>query len=222
MDRILFVEDDPVIGRGLSVNLELEGYQVTWVQNLGNARATKSGNKFSLIILDLGLPDGNGLDFLKDLRAQEPHLPVLVLTAKTDEDSVVEGLTSGANDYVRKPFGQKEILARIAMMLKAPKRDPQFEFAELKVMKELRKIVYRGQNVELNRREFDILSFFIERAETVVTREALLGILDKDGEISDRTIDSHVSHLRSRLRHAQVDGVQISSVYGVGYRLERK
>lgn len=146
----------------------------------------------------------------------------MVLTAKTDEDSVVEGLTSGANDYVRKPFGQKEILARIAMMLKAPKRDPQFEFAELKVMKELRKIVYRGQNVELNRREFDILSFFIERAETVVTREALLGILDKDGEISDRTIDSHVSHLRSRLRHAQVDGVQISSVYGVGYRLERK
>lgn len=76
MDRILFVEDDPVIGRGLSVNLELEGYQVTWVQNLGNARATKSGNKFSLIILDLGLPDGNGLDFLKDLRAQELKSPI--------------------------------------------------------------------------------------------------------------------------------------------------
>lgn len=221
MNHILFIEDDPVIGRGLLVNLELESYQVTWVTDLESARRSLN-QKFSVIILDLGLPDGDGLSFLKDLRREDTQTPVLVLTAKTDEDSVVEGLTSGANDYVRKPFGQKEIMARIALLHRSPRRDPQFEFANLKVMKDLRKVVYRGNNVDLNRREFDILSFFIEKAESVVTRQALLGVLDKDGEISDRTIDSHVSHLRSRLRHAQVDEIQISSVYGVGYRLERK
>lgn len=221
VNHILFIEDDPVIGRGLKVNLELENYQVTWVETLASARSTPE-QKFSLLILDLGLPDGDGLTFLKDFRKTDQHTPVLVLTARTDEDSVVEGLTSGANDYVRKPFGQKEIMARISLLLRAPRRDPQFEFADLKVMKDLRKVVYKGQNVDLNRREFDILCFFIEKAESVVTRQALLSVLDKDGEISDRTIDSHVSHLRSRLRHAQVDGIHISSVYGVGYRLERK
>jgi two-component system OmpR family response regulator len=118
MTAILLVEDDPVLGRGLSVNLELEGYKVSWMRDLKSALQFKDENKFDLAILDLGLPDGSGLDFLKDLRKQDFQKPVLILTAKTDEDSVVVGLQDGANDYIRKPFGNKELLARIKTALR--------------------------------------------------------------------------------------------------------
>src|SRR5262245_43414662 len=100
---ILLVEDDPVLGRGLNVNLELEGYKVQWVKDLRSALQAKS-DQFDLALLDLGLPDGSGLTFLRELRTLDPRRPVVILTAKTDEESVVEGLQAGANDYVRKPF----------------------------------------------------------------------------------------------------------------------
>jgi two-component system OmpR family response regulator len=134
----------------------------------------------------------------------------------------VEGLQSGANDYVRKPFGNKELLARVKTVLRDPvPGTPQIRYGDLVVLSEKRKIVYGEKEVDLNRREFDILSYFIDHAESVVTRDALLQMLDKDREIYDRTIDSHVSHVRSRLKQAGITSVQISSVYGVGYRLEK-
>jgi DNA-binding response OmpR family regulator len=223
MLNILLVEDDPVLGRGLSVNLELEGYRVLWVKDLKSAIKTNSQEKLDLVILDLGLPDGSGLNFLSEVRNTGSRLPILILTAQTDEDSVVEGLQNGANDYVRKPFGNKELLARIKNTLKEPQsREAQIRFGDVLILFEKRQVVYKETEIELNRREFDILSYFIQHAETVVTREALLQILDKDGEIFDRTIDSHVSHLRTRLRQAGVTSIQISSVYGVGYRMEKR
>jgi DNA-binding response OmpR family regulator len=214
MSEILLVEDDPVLGRGLVVNLEAEGYQVHWCQDLKTAA--------SLIILDLNLPDGNGLSLLKSARAEGVKTPVIILTAQTDEDSVVEGLQSGANDYVRKPFGNKELLARVKTVMRDPAPStPQIRYGDLVVLPEKRKVLYGEKDVDLNRREFDILSYFIAHAEAVVTREALLQMLDKDREIYDRTIDSHVSHVRSRLKQSGGVSVHISSVYGVGYRLEK-
>lgn len=223
MPTILLVEDDPVLGRGLSVNLELEDYRVLWVKDLKSATRTNGQEKLDLVILDLGLPDGSGLTFLSEIRAKGSRLPVLILTAQTDEDSVVEGLQKGANDYIRKPFGNKELLARIKNVLKEPQnREAQVRFGSLVVLFEKRQVFYNESEIELNRREFDILCYFLQHAETVVTRDVLLQILDKEGEIFDRTIDSHVSHLRARLRQAGVKSIQISSVYGVGYRLEKK
>jgi len=222
MIELLLVEDDPVLGRGLHVNLELEGYRVHWARDLNAAGQTFPAHPIQLVILDLNLPDGNGLSFLKKIRDAGSRTPVIVLTAKTDEDSVVEGLQSGANDYVRKPFGNKELLARIKTTLKEPQtRDHQARYGDLVVYFEKRKILYGEQEIDLNRREFEVLTYFVEHAESVVTRENLLSVLDKDGEIFDRTIDSHVSHVRARLRTAGVKSVQISSVYGVGYRLEK-
>lgn len=223
MTAILLVEDDPVLGRGLSVNLELEGYKVSWMRDLKSALQFKQENKFDLAILDLGLPDGSGLDFLTDLRKIDFQKPVLILTAKTDEDSVVEGLQDGANDYIRKPFGNKELLARIKTALREPQvRGAQLRYGDVIIHPDKRKAMYGEKEIELNRREFDLLCNFVQHADSVITREALLQALDKDGEIFDRTIDSHVSHLRTRLRHAGVDSLQISSVYGVGYRLEKR
>jgi DNA-binding response OmpR family regulator len=227
MTRILLVEDDPVLGRGLNVNLELEGYKVQWVKSLQAAREARVSWSFGLVIMDLGLPDGNGLQLLKELKASknstEASTPVMILTAKTDEDSVVEGLTAGATDYVRKPFGNRELLARIRTVLREPAtQSHQLRYENLVISLDQRRVTYGESDIDLSRREFDLLCHFVQRSEAVVTRDALLQALGKDEEIFDRTIDSHVSHLRARLRKAGVQDIQISSVYGVGYRLEKK
>lgn len=218
--RILLVEDDPVLGRSQVVSFELEGYQVTWARDLKAARAANENEKFSLVILDLGLPDGNGLDFLKQLRNEKSRLPVIVLTAKTDEDTVVEALQIGANDYVRKPFSQKELFARVKAVLREPSvRNEQIRFGDLLLLPESRQAMFGDKHIDLNRREFDILLYLTELADTVVTRDRLIEKMD--GEMFDRTVDSHISHLRAKLKKAGLLTVKVSSVYGIGYRIEK-
>jgi DNA-binding response OmpR family regulator len=219
--KLLLVEDDPVLGRGLNINLEAEGFEVSWSRDLKSAAEAYQLHAPKIIILDLNLPDGNGMSFLKQIRDGGSKTPVIILTAKTHEDSVVDGLHAGANDYVRKPFGNKELLARIQGALRDPATPQQLKYDDLVISLEKRKVMFRDKEVELNRREFEVLCYFIENAESVVTRDKLLSALNKDGEIFDRTIDSHVSHVRARLRQAEVTTIQISSVYGVGYRLEK-
>jgi len=220
--RILLVEDDPVLGKGLKLNLELEGFAVDWLEDLRSATAAYGDGKFDLTIMDLGLPDGSGLELCRSIRARNSQAPILILTAKTDEDSVVEGLNAGANDYVKKPFSQKELLARIQSLLRQKRTNDQTaQYGKLTMNLDQRKVRYGDREIAVNRREFDILLHFVRNAEAVVTRESLLSKLDKDGEIFDRTIDSHVSHVRSRLRKAGASDIQINSVYGVGYRLEK-
>ncbi len=220
--NILLVEDDPAIARSLQVNLELEGYQTFWASTLKSAHQINEKEKLGLVILDLGLTDGNGFDFLSDVRKTGSRLPIIILTAKTDEDFVVEGLQRGANDYMKKPFGNKELIARIKAILREPNhRDIQLRYGDLLLLIDQRVAKYHEKSIELNRREFDLLHFLVLHADTIVNREFLLRSLDKEGEIFDRTIDSHISHLRSRFRSSGVKSIKISSVYGVGYRLEK-
>jgi two-component system OmpR family response regulator len=222
MMNVLLVEDDPVLGRGLQVNLELDGYKVFWASSLKEAEQLNRQEKIALVILDIGLPDGSGFDFVTHVRAEGSRLPIIILTAKTDEDSVVHGLQLGANDYMKKPFGNRELMARIKAILREPQtRERQIRFADLVILIEQRSVQMGDKVIDLNRREFDILLHLIERADTIVSRESLLQFLDKEGEIFDRTIDSHISHLRSRLKKAGALSVKISSVYGLGYRLEK-
>ena len=120
MSHILVVEDDPILGRSLCVTLELENYKITWARDPKSARESNNKEAFDLVLLDVNLPDGSGLSLCSEIRATGSRLPVLFLTAKTDEDSVVAGFTAGANDYVRKPFGHRELLARIKSILREP------------------------------------------------------------------------------------------------------
>jgi len=224
MAHLLLVEDDPGLGTGLKVALEIAEYKVTWVESVHEAERALNAEKFDLVLLDLNLPDGSGLTVARSSQRDRPELPIVILTASGDEDSVVAGLEAGAADYVRKPFGNKELLARVKVALrgKVEAEGKILSYGEVKLVPEKRRVLINEQPVELNRREYDILAHFVGQAESVVTRESLLRVLKKEGEIFDRTIDSHISHLRTRLRQGGAASIQISSVYGVGYRLEKK
>lgn len=222
MKTILIVEDDPVIARGLHVSLEIENFKVFCTKNLNEAFVLIKNQKIDLVVLDLGLPDGDGIDFVKYARENEFNFPIIILTARTDEDSVVGGLQSGANDYIKKPFSNREFIARVNTLLRATDDQKNIiKFGTLNINQEQRTITNNNEKIDLNRREFDILIYLIERVDIVVSRESFLQFMDKDGELFDRTIDSHISHLRNKLKKAEIKCFKISSVYGIGYRLER-
>lgn len=222
MINILLVEDDPAIARGLQLSLGAEGYQILWAESLKSAYDKNQNEKLGLVILDLGLADGSGFEFLTRLREEGSRLPIIILTAQSDEDSLVEGLQKGANDYMKKPFSNRELLARIKAVLREPQlRESQTRYGDLLILLEQRVVKFNEMTVDMNRREFDILLMLVQKADTIVTREVLIERIGKDGEIFDRTIDSHVSHLRSRFKAAGITCLKISSVYGLGYRLEK-
>lgn len=219
--HILIVEDDPIIARGLQVFLESSQFKVSHASTLKRAFEFFEKEKFNLAVLDLGLTDGSGLSFLTHVRDSASQLPIIILTAKTDEDSVVEGLQKGANDYMKKPFSNRELQARINSVLRVPPpSENMITFGELQIFKDQRVVKVKDKTVELNRREFDLLCLLSHKPDTILTRERILTVLDREGEIFDRTVDSHISHLRSKLRQAGAE-IKISSVYGVGYRLEK-
>lgn len=156
-----------------------------------------------------------------EIRSQGSRLPIIICTAVTDEDSVVEGLGAGADDYVKKPFSNKELVARIRSAIREPQvREEQIRVGNLLVLLEQRRVLVDGEEVPLNRREFDLLKILLNRPGVVVTREAVIQQLGESAEqIFDRTVDSHVSHIRAKLRKAKNCNVRIKSEYGVGYRI---
>ncbi len=224
MARILLVEDDPILGKGLKFSLEKEGYEVLWVDSKTQAESAVMDKVFDIVTLDLNLPDGNGLSFAKWARKNYPRLPIFMITASGDEETVVAGFEAGAIDYVRKPFIMRELLARLKVALNE-RRNKVFralQYGEISIQPDHRMAKAGEVPIELPRRQFQILCHLVEHAESVVTRDSLISILDKGEEMFDRTIDSHVSYLRNKLRKSGANQIQITSVYGLGYRLEKK
>ncbi len=224
MARILLVEDDTNLGRGLKFTLEKEGHEVQWVDSISQAENAVMSKVFDLITLDLNLPDGSGITLAKWSRKNYPRLPIFMITASGDEESVVAGFEAGAVDYVRKPFSTRELLARLRVALNVRNSNAfrSLQYGDISIQPDQRVAKVGETEVELNRRQFQILCHLVENAEAVVTREALISALDKTEEMFDRTIDSHVSSIRSKLRKAGLKRVQINSVYGLGYRMETK
>ena len=221
MARILLLEDDPILGKGLMIHLQLAGYEVVWESLIAKARASEASGKFDLLILDVNLPDGSGFDLCRDLRKAGSRLPIMMLTARSDDDSIEAGFESGANDYIRKPFSNRELLVRIQAQLKEPfLRDEQIRCGPVLVLVEKRRVLIDGQDMEFNRREFDIFTHLAKSPGAVLSREQLITALDRGDNILDRTIDSHFSHIRIKLKKKGVQNVSIRSVYGVGYALE--
>ncbi len=221
MKRVLMVEDDPVIARTLQLGLGYRGFEVTTCGTAQEGLRAFAREDFDALLLDVALPDGSGYEVCRQVRTQDSEVPVLMLTARLDEQSAVEGLGAGADDYLRKPCGLDELVARMNRLLERRTRgsDDVLRFGSLRLSPSRRQLWAGTTPVHLARREFDILALLLSRPGEVVRRQEMLDRMGDAGEVYDRTIDSHVSHLRRKLRDAGLDEVQIAPVYGVGYRL---
>lgn len=220
--RLLLVEDDPDLGEALVANLARDGFAVDLVADCASAEAALASNSYALVLLDLGLTDGDGLDIVRRLRRRRSSVPVIVLTARDAIEDRVTGLEAGADDYLVKPFAHAELVARIRAVLRRPGRDlgAAIEVGRLVLEPATGDVSVGGRPLLLPRRERMLLEILMRRAGRVVTRRVLEEALwDQEKEIESNTLESHVSRLRKRLLEAGA-GVQIRTIRGVGYMLE--
>jgi two-component system catabolic regulation response regulator CreB len=226
--RVLLLEDDPAIARTVAYALEREGLAIVHSLLLRDARAQLRGTHFDLLVLDVGLPDGNGLDLLRELRQGRHTTPVLMLSAQGEEIDRVVGLELGADDYLPKPFSPRELAARVKALLRRaatpvaaasrPARSGPGAFHDDTAGQ---RMYLRGQPLALTRREYRLLACLVAGAGRIHTRDALLAAAwGDDTESTDRTVDTHIKTLRAKLREADPSREFITTHRGMGYCLE--
>ncbi len=222
MSKLLLVEDDENLGASLSQYLKSEGYDVELATSLAEAR-TKTISSFQTVILDWNLPDGQGVDFLKEIREMKVNTPVIMLTARAELIDKVIGLESGANDYLTKPFEPRELVARIRVQKRdtsmsneaASKPNMKIILGELIIDKERREVSFENQVVEFTKMEFDFLCLLAETPNRAFSREEILNkVWGYENYPSTRTVDTHVLQLRTKLYDSLIETVR-----GIGYRL---
>ncbi|MEA2293379.1 MAG: hypothetical protein QOE86_1018 [Solirubrobacteraceae bacterium] len=220
--RILIVEDDEAIASGLRRVLDSQGYDVRCVAR-GRPALDEAAEPTALVVLDLGLPDVDGIEVCRRLRAARPDLAIIILTARDQELDVVAGLDAGADDYLVKPFRLAELLARVRAHLRraaAPPgdgaREPPLRAGEIRVDVAARR-AWRGDvELDLRPKEFDLLSLLVAEAGRVVTRERIMhDVWDTEWMGSTKTLDTHVLALRGKLGPDA-----ITTLRGVGYRFD--
>jgi DNA-binding response OmpR family regulator len=222
--EILLVEDNVTTSRTLLLFLNSQGYKTDCAFDGREAISKFGQRKFDLVILDLMLPDIDGLVVCKQIRAGS-STPIVILSAKSTEDEIVEGLETGADDYVCKPFGAKELLARVRRCLTRSVDDDaaggQWQVGDLCVNHKTRAVCLRGDNVKLTKSEFEILLLLIRNPGRVFTRDQLIHRVFGPGfEGGDRTIDTHIWSLRKKLGEPRGNPGYIISEQGVGYRMK--
>jgi two-component system catabolic regulation response regulator CreB len=232
--RILVVEDESAIAESIDFVLRREGFEVAVASNLREARDKLAGRspsgglmKPDLVIMDLMLPDGSGFDFLREIRAHG-ETPIIVVTSRDEEPDRIAGLEAGADDYVTKPFSPREIVARVRAVLRRagrPRQDPgearPSNPGGLEIRTDERRVSWAGAPIELTRAEFDLLSTLYMGRGRVFSRQQLIEAIWGHGHIvGDRTIDGHVKAVRRKLSEAGAPETLLSTVRGVGYRLE--
>ncbi|MEW9698331.1 response regulator transcription factor [Paenibacillus sp. SI8] len=228
--KILVIEDEPTLARLLSYNLSQEGYDTKVVDHGGDGLQEALQQSYELIILDIMLPGLNGFEILAKLRQKGNRTPVIILTARNAEDEVVQGLKHGADDYITKPFGVAELLARVSAVLRRTQNEDAMsdrqktnekviQAGELFIYPEKYEVALNGESIPLRPKEFEVLLYLVQRPGVVVTRDDLMNIVWGFDYIGgQRTVDVHVSSLRKKLEMNQ-QSVQIDSIRGVGYKL---
>ena len=225
-DKILIVEDEPDIRSTLEYNLHRDNFLTESVGNLLDAEKILSTTNISLILLDLMLPDGSGLDLCRKLKAdQSTHsIPIIILTAKDDEVDKVVGFELGADDYVTKPFSVRELILRIKAILKRKVQKPEVteverEFGELRIDSDSHEVFVNGEEVSLTALEFRLLKQLVDRRVRVQTRDQLLSdVWGYSADITTRTVDTHIKRLREKLGPI---GKYVQTIRGVGYKFTR-
>jgi len=223
MDKILIVEDDKAILIGLKDDLEFEGYKVSIASNGKEGLKQAMDQEFQLIILDILLPELNGFEVCKKLREAGKDTPILMLTAaKTEEIDKVLGLELGADDYVTKPIGSRELVARVKAILRRARQKEKigdiYEFGDISVNFKSHEVLKAGEKLHLTALEFKLLKLFIEHKGEVLTRDAILDETWDDVIVSPRTIDPHIVHLRKKIEKDPTNPEYIVGIRGVGYK----
>ncbi len=225
-ERILIIEDDPSILRGLQLNLGMEGYLVRSATDGETGLAMARTERPDLVVVDVMLPRLGGLEVVREIRRDDPDLPVLILSAKGQESDKVAGLQLGADDYIVKPFGLKELLARIDAMLRrrrargetGPNRSVR-KAGDVEVDLDARKARAQGRELELTSREFDLLAHFVSHPDRVYSREQLMEAVWGSRYFGTaRTVDNFVARLRAHIGDDADHPRHLETVRGVGYR----
>jgi two-component system response regulator RegX3 len=221
---ILLVEDEESITTPLVEALRREGFDTAVSETAAGSLGLAERVKPDLVLLDVMLPDGSGFDVCRELRARS-RVPIIMLTARGEEADRVAGLELGADDYVVKPFSARELVARVRAVLRraaeASERriDARTEIGELQLDPARRSASFRGEELELSRKEFDLLRLLVENAGSVVTRERLIDeVWDTNWFGSTKTLDVHISGLRKKLEDDAAEPRYIHTVRGVGFR----
>ena len=219
---VLVVEDEASYQDALAVGLAAEGFVVLGAASLGEARELLARATPDLVLLDVMLPDGSGLDFCREVR--DTRTPVIMVTARTSELDVVLGLEIGAADYVTKPYRLRELVARIRAVLRrpAPANEPDaITFGEITIDFVRRRVTRGDVAIEMSRKEFDLLALFAAHLGDVVTREVCLDTLWWGLDLADsRTLDTHVKRLRQKIEAVPATPRHLVTVRGVGFRLD--
>jgi DNA-binding response OmpR family regulator len=221
--KVLVVEDDPGILRTVADNLRFDHHDVLTAMDGETAYILQQQQPPDLIVLDLMLPRMSGLELCRRLRAEDVQIPVLMLTARSEESDRVAGLDLGADDYVTKPFSMPELMARIRALFRrsslAAALPPTLKFGRVEV--DFRRHVARvdGHDVDMTRKEFALLRFLSARADTPCTRDELLNkVWGFESYPATRTVDNHIASLRAKLEADPAHPVFLQTVHGVGYK----
>ena len=225
--QVLIIEDEPDIRKTIDYNLTKESFKVVQAGSIEEGEKALVSNQIDVIILDLMLPDGSGLTLCRDIKSDDKtkHIPIIILTAKTEEVDRVVGFELGADDYVTKPFSVRELILRVKAILKRGptsnnnSEDDEYSFGELTLNFEAHQAYINGNEISLTALEFRLLKHLIDRKGRVQTRDQLLeDVWGYSSDVTTRTVDTHIKLLREKLGSV---GNHIQTIRGVGYRFSR-
>ena len=222
--RVLLLEDDPAIAQTVLFALQREGFETQHCAWLREARAQLASRLPDLMILDVGLPDGNGLDLCRELRQGSDaarQLPLMVLSARSEEMDRVLGLELGADDYLAKPFSPRELVARVRALLRRAPAPAPAALPGFAIEAGGSRVRFHGELLELTRRELGLLKRLLAAPTRIHSRESLLdAVWGQDADSADRTVDTHIKTLRAKLRAIRPELDPIRTHRGLGYSLE--
>lgn len=216
--RLLLVEDDPLLGDGVRAGLGQDDYTVDWFRDARSAEAALKSEHYDLMVLDLGLPDKSGLEVLKQLRAGDSDLPVLILTARDAVSDRVAGLDGGADDYMIKPFDLDELSARLRALLRrrGGRAHSEIRHGEIVLDPVAHSVSFAGKTVDISPREYAVLHMLLESEGKVLSRSRLEdGLYSWDGEVESNAIEVYIHHLRKKFGSSL-----IRTIRGVGYIID--
>ena len=217
--RVLLVEDDELLGDGLRAGLKQAGYTVDWVIDGQSAESALTDNEFDLVVLDINLPKMSGLEVLRNIRKRGEHTPVLLLTARDSVPDRVEGLDSGADDYLVKPVDLDELCARLRVLQRrsAGRSDPVIQHGDITLDPAAHRVTVNNQPISLSMREFILLQHLLENVGRVIPRARLeQKLYGWEGEVESNSLEVFIHHLRKKF-----GSDLIRTVRGVGYMIEQ-